>query len=94
MEENTPEIIDNDDGTKTIKLSEPITIAGQEIATVTMHKPFGRDMRAMDQEKGEIAKSFKLASSVSKLPMAAFDAMTIEDATACIRVADSWSSKS
>ena len=93
-EDKKPHTIENSDGTKTVELGTAITIAGEQVASVTFRKPFGRDLRSMDQEKGEIGKSFRLASSISKLPMGAFDAMTIDDAMACVQAADSWSSKS
>jgi hypothetical protein len=83
----------NDDGTKTVFLTEPVEYANGEITEVTFRKPKGRDWRETDKVKGDVAKSFALAGVLADLPSKVFDRMEGEDALLCAAVAATMGKK-
>ena len=86
-------VIKNEDGTKTVLLTETVSHNGSMIDKVTFRKPRGKDLRVMDMEKGDLAKGFRLAASLSGLSFATFDEMTGDDAMLCTTVASTMGKK-
>lgn len=92
LDESTKVVV-NDDGTKTVTLDVPVTINGKEVTSVTFRRPSGRDWRRTDEEKGEVGKAYRLAASISGLPMQVFDDMDGNDALLCSAVAGKMGKK-
>jgi hypothetical protein len=64
----------NDDGSTTVTLSKPITgPTGETVTAITLRRPKAKDMRAMDNAKGEIGKSLALAGQLSGIPAPLLD---------------------
>lgn len=83
----------NDDGTKTVTLSEPITFNNKEVTEVTFRRPRGRDWAKTDSVKGEISKGFVLAGALSGYPAKLFEDMDGDDALICSAVAGTMGKK-
>jgi hypothetical protein len=88
----------NDDGTRTVKLSVPIQIKqGKELVDcdeLTFKVPLARDLLVMDQEKGVMAKSFRLACQLCGLSYGNFLSLNAEDSLLCVSVAQVMGKKS
>jgi hypothetical protein len=91
---DNPQVTVNEDGTKTVKLTEPVTYAKKQLTEVTFREPRGRDWRETDKVDGEISKSLALAASLSDKPLRVFDDMIGEDALLCGVVAGTMGKKS
>ena len=88
-----PRVVVNDDGTKTVKLLEPVTFKGEEITELTFQRPKGKDWLKTDEQKGDLGKAFSLAASICGKPMSLFCAMNGEDALFCSQVASTMGKK-
>lgn len=78
----------NEDRSITITLSEPIIGPdGQQLTELTLRRPKGKDLRAMDKATGELGKTFALAQQLSGIPAPMLDnldgADVIELSDAC-----------
>ncbi len=84
----------HDDGTVTVHLETPVEYRNGKrepttIEEVKFRRTKGRDWAATDKAKGDISKTMHLASSVSGLPLAAFNEMDGDDFLRCVRVVNS-----
>jgi hypothetical protein len=88
----------NDDGTRTVKLSTTIKVKeGRDLVDcdeLTFRAPTARDLLVMDQEKGGLAKSYRLACQLCGLSYGNFLSLNGEDALLCISVAQVMGKKS
>lgn len=90
--EEDEHVVFGENGTKTVCLREPIEVKRgkdkEEIDEVVFpRKPKGKDWLRVDEEQGDLAKSFRLASLLTGLPFKAFHDMDGEDALLCGKVA-------
>ncbi len=91
--DDDPRVTVNEDGRKTVTLSTPVEVRGEKVLKVTFRQPKGRDWRESGQDAGELGKGFRLASSLSDLPMSVFDEMDGADALLCVTVAGTMGKK-
>jgi hypothetical protein len=80
-------VTENEDGTKTVTLDNPVEHGGKLIEAITFRRPCGRDMRELDKESGDVGKGFRLASALGDVSMAVIDKMGADEALLCARVA-------
>ena len=65
-----------------VELSYPLTIGDEKIAKLAIkRRPLTKDLRAMDQEKGEVAKSAALLARLADVPVSWVDQMDASDFT-------------
>lgn len=88
-----PAVTTNEDGTRTVKLEEPVRFNNQDVTELTFRKPRGKDWRKTDGEKGDLAKGYKLAACLTAYPLSVFDDMTGDDALLCVGVATTMGKK-
>lgn len=93
LEEN-PNVTSNEDGTKTVKLEYPVEHKDKLIETLTFRRPKGKDWLRTDEEKGDLAKTFRLAASTAGVTIDVIKNMDGEDAMLCAQVAGSFGKKS
>lgn len=49
QKQETPSVVDNPDGTKTVRLVHPIKIGGAEQTEIILHRPKLGDLKALDE---------------------------------------------
>lgn len=66
----------------TIKLSEPVTVAGKTYSSVTFtRKMKGKDMLTMDAVKGEMHQQYAMLSSLLDVPIPVISEIDVDDLT-------------
>jgi hypothetical protein len=72
---------------KTFDLDYPVNFQGETIKSLTLRRPKGREIRAMQSGKGSnIERSFEMMGSLAERPSDLFDEMDAAD----IRKIDGW----
>lgn len=73
--------------TKTFPLAYPVEVGGETITSVTLRRPKGREVRALQSGAGaNIDRSFKLMADLAEVQLEVFDEMDAAD----IRKIDGW----
>lgn len=73
--------------TKLFPLTHPFDFKGERVSEVTLRRPKGREIRAMQNGKGsQIDRSFALMASLAEREVELFDDMDAAD----IRQIDAW----
>ena len=72
---------------KKFDLAYPVTYGGETITSVTMRRPKGREIRAMNNGKGSnIDRSFEMMANLAERPIELFDELDASD----IKTMDTW----
>lgn len=75
------------DTTKTFDLQYPVSFGGETIASLTLRRPKGREIRAMQSGKGtNIDRTFEMMGNLAEQPSDLFDELDAAD----IRKIDGW----
>ena len=64
---------------KTIQLKHPIKVEGTEIDSLTIRRPKVRDLKVIDQTKGEVARGIALVATLCDIPEPSVNEMDAED---------------
>lgn len=96
-EPKAPHTVETDPvtGAKTLTLAEPIEVAGQPLASITLRRPFARDLRQVFTKANVDACSMQvlmliLAGKLANLSDAEVDLLTLADAVKLIEIVDSF----
>lgn len=78
---------------KEIILTEPVKKGERTVEKLTFASPRVRHLKAMDEKKGDVAKSLALASALTGEPVAVLDELTAEDFAICSKVLEEIAGK-
>lgn len=65
--------------TETITLQYPVEVDGVATDTLTIRRPKVRDIKMMDQHKGEIEKSIHFIAALCEIPPASVEELDADD---------------
>lgn len=75
------------DTNKTFTLDYPVSFGGETITSLTLRRPKGREIRAMNNGKGSnIDRSFEMMANLAERPTDLFDEIDAAD----IKNMDAW----
>lgn len=75
------------DTNKTFTLDYPVSFGGETITSLTLRRPKGREIRAMNNGKGSnIDRSFEMMANLAERPTDLFDEIDAAD----IKKMDAW----
>lgn len=75
------------DTNKTFTLDYPVSFGGETITSLTLRRPKGREIRAMNNGKGSnIDRSFEMMANLAERPIDLFDEIDAAD----IKKMDAW----
>lgn len=73
--------------TKTFNLAYPVTFNGETVSSLTLRRPAGREIRALNNGSGsQIDRSFVMMASLAEREFALFDELDGSD----IKKMDTW----
>ena len=81
-----PVVLSNEDGTKTLKLCEPIPQGSESIDSMTFQKPKAKHLKHMKLDKMEMADFLVLGGKISGNPPSVMDELGMADMFAMVEV--------